>query len=72
MSELREIIQKFADCGWDVINGPAKAWLEHGDEHKESLKAAVEQANRECGSCGCEFDPLYAQALTMLSTEAEA
>ncbi|MDD4125133.1 MAG: thiamine pyrophosphate-dependent enzyme, partial [Eubacteriales bacterium] len=29
------------------------------------LIAAIEQANVECGSCGCEFDPRYKQALAM-------
>ena len=66
MSELREIIQKFADSGWELIAKPAKAWLEDEETHHEALKSAVAQANDECGSCGCEFDPLYKQALVYL------
>jgi len=30
------------------------------------LVKAVEQAGKECGSCGCEFDPLYKKALELL------
>lgn len=62
--ELKEIITKFSESGWDLIDSPAKAYLnETGD--KESLIAAIEQADQECGSCGCEFDPLYKRALEL-------
>ena len=30
------------------------------------LIKAVEQADKECGNCGCEFDPLYKRALELL------
>jgi len=32
------------------------------------LFAAVEQADKDCGSCGCEFDPLYKKAIELLKT----
>ena len=62
--ELRMIISKFAESGWDLIDAPAKAWLD-GAGDKQELIAAIEQVDRECGSCGCEFDPLYKRALTL-------
>ena len=63
-NELRMIISKFAESGWDLIDAPAKAWLD-GTGDKQKLIAAIEQADRECGSCGCEFDPLYKRALAL-------
>ena len=62
--ELRAIMVKFAEFGWDLIDAPAKAWLE-GSGDKEALISAIEQADQECGSCGCEFDPLYKRALEL-------
>lgn len=62
--ELKTIMEKFAASGWDLIDAPAKAWLA-GTGDKEALIAAIEQADRECGSCGCEFDPLYKRALAL-------
>lgn len=64
MNELRDIMQKFADSGWDLIAEPAKAWL-RGKGDAAALTQAIEQADRECGSCGCAFDPLYKKALSM-------
>jgi hypothetical protein len=63
-NELRAIMVKFAESGWDLIDAPAKAWLA-GNGDKEKLISAIEQADRECGSCGCEFDPLYKRALAL-------
>ena len=63
-AELTEILSKFAESGWDLIVGPSKAWLE-GEGDKAGLVAAIEQADKECGSCGCEFDPLYKRALAL-------
>ncbi|MDF2543871.1 MAG: hypothetical protein K0S47_3589 [Herbinix sp.] len=71
--ELIKIITKFAECGWDLIDAPSKEWLEvnRNEEVSEAvtaqLIAAVEKADQECGSCGCEFDPLYKRALALLS-----
>ncbi len=62
--ELREIMQKFVESGWDLIAVPSKAWLE-GKSKKEELLKAVLQADEECGSCGCELDPLYKRALEL-------
>lgn len=63
-AELTEILEKFAESGWDLITGPSRAWLE-GKSNKTELVAAIEQADSECGSCGCEFDPLYKRALAL-------
>ena len=57
-NDLRGIITKFAESGWDLIDAPAKAWLA-GEGCKDDLITAIERADKECGSCGCEFDPLY-------------
>ena len=65
MDELRNIMEKFAACGWDLIDGPAKKWLA-GEVDKNALIAVVEEADRHCGSCGCEMDPLYKRALELL------
>ena len=64
MNELMEIVEKFANCGWDVIDGPSKAWLKSTEE----LIRAIEEADESCGNCGCEFDPLYKKSLTLLRT----
>lgn len=64
MDELKGILGKFAESGWDLVAVPSKAYLE-GNGEKEELIAAVEQADRECGSCGCEMDPLYKRCLEL-------
>lgn len=69
--KLVEIINKFASSGYDVIEGPAKKWLEVKDEGdasiaaSEELVSAIEKAKSECGDCGCELDVLYKKALAM-------
>lgn len=76
--ELIEIIKKFAESGWDMIDTPAKAWLAIRDEKDvdgaitTALINAIAQADRECGSCGCEFDPLYKRALELLLIQKAA
>ncbi len=65
MEELKEIMTKFAESGWDLIAEPAKQWLE-GTADREVLIAAIRQADEECGSCGCDFDPLYKRALELI------
>ncbi len=68
---LVEIITKFAESDYEVISGPSKAWLgamNDGEASKAAapvLEAALLKAVEECGSCGCEFDPLYKKALAM-------
>ena len=65
MEELKVIMEKFAASGWELIAVPAQAWLE-GRTDRNALVAAIRQADRECGSCGCELDPLYKKALALL------
>lgn len=63
--ELKIIMEKFAASGWDVIDGPAKQWLA-GTADRDVLIQAIQEADAVCGSCGCEFDPLYKRALALL------
>lgn len=65
MEELKAIMQKFATSGWNLIAVPAQEWL-YGNSNKDTLVSAIEQADKECGSCGCELDPLYKRALELL------
>ncbi len=65
MSERKDIMQKFAASGWELISEPAQRWLD-GSADRDALIAAIRQADAECGSCGCEFDPLYKRALALL------
>ena len=65
MAELKAIMQKFAASGLDLIAVPAQEWLD-GNSNKDTLILAIEQADKECGSCGCELDPLYKRALELL------
>jgi hypothetical protein len=67
--ELFKIIEKFSESGWDLIDAPSKKWLSDNKSSNATaeLIKAVEQADKECGSCGCEFDPLYKRALELLT-----
>lgn len=65
MEELKSIMEKFAASGWDLISVPAQQWLD-GKFDREAFISAVKQADRECGSCGCEIDPLYKRALELI------
>ena len=65
MEELKIIMKKFAASGWDLIAVPAQEWLD-GKADNNALISAIEQADMECGSCGCDFDPLYKRALKLL------
>lgn len=65
MEELRDIMEAFAASGWELIAVPAQQWL-NGTADREALIAAIRQADAECGSCGCELDPLYKRALELL------
>lgn len=65
MDELKNIIEKFMKSGWDLISIPAQNWLE-GKENKDELISVIKQADKECGNCGCELDPLYKRALELL------
>jgi len=69
--ELISIITKFKESGWDLIATPARKWLlSANSEATATLIKAVEQADTECGSCGCEYDPLYKKALVLLHAHA--
>ena len=65
MEELRAIMEKFAESGWELISVPAQQWLD-GKADKDALVSAIRQADIECGSCGCEYDPLYKRALELI------
>ena len=65
MEELKAMMEKFAESGWELISIPAQEWLD-GNANTENLIAAIKQADKECGSCGCDFDPLYKRALELL------
>ena len=65
MNELRGIMEKFAMCGWDLICGPAQQWL-NGEIDNAAIISVIQEADNQCGSCGCEFDPLYKRALELL------
>lgn len=65
MRELKSIMEKFVASGWDLIAVPAQQWLD-GKADRETLVSAIKQADKECGACGCELDPLYKRALELL------
>lgn len=65
MEELIRILEIFAASGWDLIAVHAQEWLD-GNGDKEKLVSAIRQAEKECGNCGCELDPLYLKTLTLL------
>lgn len=64
MEELIQIMKRFAASSWDMLARPAQDWLD-GTGDKGELITAIAAADRECGSCGCEFDPLYKRALEL-------
>lgn len=64
MGELKAILGKFSESGWDLIAIPSKAYLD-GSGTKEDLIIAIEQADNECGNCGCEFDSLYKKCIEL-------
>ena len=65
--ELINIIEKFANSGWNLIEAPAKTWLQNkfGSDKTivQNLIDVTTKADAECGNCGCEYDPLYKQVL---------
>ncbi len=63
--QLKQVMEKLAASGWERIAAPAQQWLE-GNMDREELIEAVKQAAGESGSCGCELDLLYKQALELL------
>ena len=65
MEELKIIMEKFAASGWESIAIPAQEWL-NGKADRDALVTAIKIADQQCGSCGCELDPLYKRALELL------
>lgn len=65
MGELEAIMKRFLASGWDLISVPARQWLD-GKADREALIAAIQEADKECGSCGCDFDPLYKRVLELI------
>ena len=71
-NRLADIMKKFAEADLPAAWGlkeAAQEWLD-GKDNAEASKAAaaklvpaLEKAVAECGSCGCEFDELYKEAL---------
>lgn len=47
--------------GFTLCSGKAD-----GKVDKDTLVLAIKQADKECGSCGCDFDPLYKRALELI------
>lgn len=64
-SELKGILTKFTESGWDLIDSVSKEYLK-SEKDKDELIEAIKIADEQCGSCGCEFDPLYKRALELL------
>ena len=64
-AELKAIMEKFAASGWEQIAVPAEQWLA-GCFDRDAFIVAITEADRQCGSCGCEFDPLYKRALELI------
>ena len=63
--ELKRILIKFSESGWDLIDSVSKEYLV-GEKNKDKLIEAIKKADEECGSCGCELDQLYKRALELL------
>lgn len=63
-TEVKNILEKFAHSGWNLIAAPAEKWL-NGVECQTELLTAIREADRQCGSCGCEFDPFYKRILSL-------
>lgn len=62
--ELKTILEKFTDSDWELISVPSQKYL-LGDGTKEALIIAIEQADKECGNCGCDYDTLYKRFLEL-------
>ena len=53
MEELKSIMKKFAESGWDLIAVPARQWLDGKQMDRDVLISAIKQADEQCGNCGC-------------------
>lgn len=65
MEELKSIMEKFVASGWNLISVPAQQWLD-GKFDKDTIISAIKKADKECGNCGCDLDPLYKRALELI------
>ncbi len=63
LNELTNIVQKFSESQWELLDEPSKKWLVATKE----LLIAIRSADSICGQCGCEFDELYKKALGILN-----
>jgi len=63
--ELKAILTKFSESGWDLIDSVSKDYLNEVD-NKSKLIENIKKADKQCGRCGCEFDSLYKRALELL------
>lgn len=68
--ELAKILRQFIASRWGLIAIPSEGYLS-GKQPRQELASAIEQAREQCGSCGCELDPLYDRALALLAHEPE-
>ena len=71
--EFIGIMKKFAESEWDLIDGISRAFLDAVEEDEildddfiMELQEVIEEADKVCGSCGCEYDPLYKRALELI------
>ena len=74
-ARLADVVSQLADAELPAEWGltvAAKTWLEGKNNAEASkaaaapLHAALETAMAECGTCGCEMDALYAEALASI------
>ncbi|MCI8729349.1 MAG: hypothetical protein HFK07_05975 [Clostridia bacterium] len=65
MEESKEMMEKFAASGWELLSLPALRWLK-GNADGDELISAIMRADKECGNCGCEFGPLYKRAIELI------
>lgn len=67
--ELINMLTKFENSEWELIALSSKKWKQSTNPTKQEtfeLLEAIEKANIECGSCGCEYDELYKKAILIL------
>ena len=64
--ELTNIVKRFADSGWTLLAVPAANYLKDKNT-SDQLITAVKEADKQCGTCGCDFDPLYKRFLELVS-----
>jgi hypothetical protein len=50
--ELEQINIKFSQSGWNVLEGPSKAWLNGNRQDKEVYEQLIEAINKAISECG--------------------